>query len=302
MTDRIRTVLPLIVLSLVASTALAGVGEIEIHIIPNRQPDWYYGDGNFQLTLRSNAYTSWGSFNAYLDVDMSPDFGTSNDVEYLEIAPIFSLSKLAGLKPPGWLTDVGLTVQYNDGLMDNRYQLIPTAWLGGIVLSFGGSAMDVLDLHLLYKTFSAYEEDYEIPYLDGNQPALWPVHDVWPIKDGWQVTLEWAKTWRTGKGHEIFARGFFDYWIQSWATVEQWPDVYPGFESKGPTWLHPASSVKIVTQPQFGYRFGYANQFAVGTELELTHNLYREPDDDGEHLYRLKDFTFQMSLFFSVRF
>ncbi len=287
---------------LLAVNALAGVGELEIHTIPNRQPDWYYGDGNFQLTLRFNGYTSWGSFNGYLDVDLSPDFGTSSDVMYLELSPVFSLSKIAGLQTPDWLTDVGLTVQYNHGLMDSRYQLIPRAWLGGVVLSFGGDTIDVLDVHLLYKTFASYEEDYEIPYMDGDQPALWPVHDVWPIEDGWQITVEWANTWRTKGGHEVFIRGFVDYWVQEWKTVEQWPEAFPGFESKGPTWLRPASSGRFITQPQFGYRFGYANQFAVGTELEYTHNLYREPDDDGIHLYRMMGSTFQASLFFSVRF
>ncbi|MDQ7088385.1 MAG: hypothetical protein Q9Q13_11280, partial [Acidobacteriota bacterium] len=247
--------------------AAAGTGEVEVHAVFDRNPDWYYGSGaSYLMTLRGNGFTSWGSFNYYLDVDFKPDRSTETDTLYLEVAPILSLSKTTGMTLPRWLTDLGLTVQYNHGLADSRYQLIPQAWLFGTVLSFGGGAIDVLDVHLLRKKFKTYHEEYEIPYIDYfGYPQLATVRDDWPYEDGWQVTVEWLKTWRAGK-NEIFTRGFCDYWKQEWQVVEQWPDFYPGLMSKGPTWLAPGGEHKLICQPQVGYRFGMRGQYAVGTE------------------------------------
>ncbi len=287
----------------IGAPVLAGTNEVEFHYVFDRNPEWYYDEGNYLVTLRGNGFTSWGSFSYYVDVDFAPRHGTETDSIYLEVTPILSLSKVFGMRTGRVLTDVGLTLQYNHGLLNGRYQLIPEAWLYGVVLSFGGGGIDILDVHLLRKEYKDYHEEYELPYIDWwGYPQLATVHDVWPYEPGWQLTVEWLKTWETANGHEIFTRGFCDWWRQEWATVEQWPKYYPGKKYKGPTWLAPGGENKLLCQPQVGVRFGRDNQFAFGTELEYSRNLYRVPSDDKRYAYEYDRDAFHCSLFLSVRF
>ncbi len=298
----IRALIMTILVGTIMLPALAGVNEVEFHYVPDRNPEWYFGDGNYLMTLRGNGFTSWGSWNYYIDIDFKPDFKLETDSIYVELAPIVSMSKLFNITMPRWLTDVGLTAQFNHGLLDSRFQLIPEAWLYGVVLSFGGDKLDVLDIHLLYKAYKDYDERYEIAYIDlAGHARLAKVHDVWPYENGWQITAEWMKTWRV-KDHEIFTRGFCDYWDQEWSTVEQWPAVFPGRLSKGPTWLAPGGEKKLLCQPQIGYRFGESNQFAIGSELEYSQNLYRVLDSRAAYTYKYDSSAFQYSLFLSMRF
>ena len=290
-----------------AAPCVASVGETELHAIPGRTPDWYYGDGALQLTLRQNAYTSWGSWNSYIDLDCGPNYSADVDQLYLDMSPLVSLTKLLHFYPEKILTDVSLSVHYNAGLINNEFQPIATSWLYGVVFSFGGGVLDALDIHVLYRTFSDYKESYDFAYTQPGWGGFYQIYhydDVWPYEDSWQFSLEWSKTWRWGK-REIFTRGFVKTYKQEFVPLEQYPVDFPGRIYDHPAWLKDGAPTKIIWQPQVGLRFGNSNQYAVGSELEWTRNIYKEPWDDDNpetNYYQFIRDSVHVSVFFALRY
>jgi hypothetical protein len=277
----IRGVVSVLCLGL-AGAAQASVSEV--HILPTvaKQPRWVYGEGAVQLTAWSAGYTSWGSMGSAVDLLLGPDFTTTPTMMTVELEPVLSLPKVLGRPLPEGLvlSDVGLTAQLKGSIINERFQPMPLSLLVGPSLEFGGAWIDGLRLDLMWRMSRAYEESYEIPFLEGNGTiTMYPYDDVWPVEPGLSFGLEGFHTWSLSR-MELFARGFVDVWQQDFTEVEQWPEYRPDEVSAGPTWAVESSAWRLLAQPQLGVRVGKKRALVLAVELELAHQLYMVPETD----------------------
>ncbi len=299
-----------------ASPAQAAVSEVDLLVIPAKQPRWVYGMGTVQLSAWTAGYTAWGSLGASVDLLLGPDFDLAPSMLYFEVEPVLSIPKVLGRPiPQGYgLTDAGLTVQVKNGLVNERYQPLPLSLAIGPSLELGGTWIDGLRLDLMWRFWMPYTESYEIAYVDVDASiAEASYDDVWPIKPGLSVAVSWFHTWQLGPT-EVFTRGMVDVWQQAFREVEQWPEDRPGEHYAGPTWEVSSSSWRVLAQPQLGLRFGKTLAYSVALEVELAHQAYLVPEsdlsscvdpinsDEGSYCLRRDPFTTQVGLLAGLRF
>jgi len=296
--------------------AQAALAELDLMVVPQKQPRWVYGSGAMQISAWSTGYTSWGALSYAVDLQLSPDFETTPTMVNVEFEPVLSLSKVLGTGiPEGYgLTDAGITAQLKNGFLNDRYQPVPMSVMVGPSLEFGGAWINGLRLDLMWRYTMPYEESYSIPYMNAYGDAVQSNYDdSWPIEPGLAVGLSWHHTWAMGTT-EWFTRGFADAWQQEFTAVEQWPEDRPGEMNAGPTWAQTSSPWRALAQPQFGFRFGKSLAYAIAIELEFAHHIYLVPDADlsscvdpvssaeGIYCLRREALPAQAGLLFGLRF
>lgn len=297
-------------------TAAAAVSEFSISPTPAKQPRWVYGQGALQLGAWSAGYTSWGSLSTAVDVLLGPDYSLQPSMILVEFEPVLSIPKILGTALPerAPISDVGLTVQVDGGILSGRYQPMPMSLMVGSSLEFGGPQIDGLRLDVMWRTSQPYAESYEVPFLEGNGTiTMYPYDDVWPIKPGIALGLEGFHTWSLAR-LEVFARGFVDVYQQAYAEVEQWPEDRPGERHAGPTWEAEVAPWRMLAQPQIGVRLGKKRSQVLALELELSHHIYMVPrtelsectdpiaGDSGSYCLQREPLTVQLSPVFGLRF
>ena len=300
----------------VSGAAQASVSELNLSPTPAKQPRWVYGQGALQLTAWSSGYTSWGSMGTAVDLLLGPDFTTTPTMMAIELEPVLSGPKVLGRPLPegSVLSDVGLTAQLKGALINERFQPMPLSFMVGPSLEFGGARVDGLRLDLMWRLSRAYEESYEIPFLEGNGTiTMYPYDDVWPIEPGLSIGLEGFHTWSLSR-MELFARGFIDVWQQDFSEVEQWPEFRPDETSAGPTWAVASSAWRVLAQPQLGVRVGKKRALVLAVELELAHQIYMVPEtelssctdpissDEGSYCLQRDPLTTQVGPVLGLRF
>lgn len=299
-----------------SGSASAGVAEVDLMVIPEKQPRWSNGDGAFQMTTWAHGFTSWGSVNFSADIMFEPGYSATPNALLLEVDPVLSIPRVFNFAMPkrSPLTDFGIAFQIKQGMFANDTPAIPLSALYGISLGFGGWLIDGLDVEILRRVSKPYVENYEIAYIDeGFDVTAIAYSDSWPYEASWNVGVTWYHTWEVGNT-ELYTRGFFDYWRSQYQTVEQWPEDRPGESYAGPTWEVPTSSGRFLAQPQLGWRFGKRLNFAIGIELELSHHVYLVPEstvtdcvdpigtEEGIYCLAREPFTAQVGPYLGVRF
>ena len=263
------------------SPASAAITEVDLQIIPQKQPRWMMGDGSLALSALSTGYTSWGSVSASVDLQFAADFETTPSLFLVSATPVYSLQRLLNRPIPILgISDYGVFAQVKGGLSNSAYQPVTMRRVLGGSLSFGGGFFDILDLRVGHSAANAYTESYELSFGDGVGGVLTiPYEDSWTFGGGVSVATEWYNHWTIGKT-ELFTRGFVEAWTQPYESVEQWPDDRPGESFEGPTWLAETSPLRVLAQPSLGIRFGKRQNLIAAIEFEMTHNVYTAPRND----------------------
>ena len=76
------------------SPASAAITEVDLQVIPQKQPRWMMGDGSLALSALSTGYTSWGSVSASVDLQFAADFETTPSLFLVSATPVYSLQRL----------------------------------------------------------------------------------------------------------------------------------------------------------------------------------------------------------------
>jgi|GEM_PF-3569444 len=308
--------LALLAAILTSTPAKAALAELDLMIVPQKQPRWVYGSGTMQISAWSSGYTSWGAMSYAVDLQFDADFEANPTMVNVEFEPVASIPKLLGMAiPEGYaLTDAGLALQLKNGFLNDRYQPVPLSVALGPSIEFGGTWINGLRLDLMWRYTMPYEETYAVPYMDVYGVAVQTEYnDSWPIEPGIALGMSWHHTWPAGP-LELFTRGFADVWQQAFMPVEQWSDDRPDEVYSGPTWAQNNASWRALTQPQIGVRFGKTLAYAIALEIEMAHNIYFVPEDDlsvcvdpvatseGIYCLRREGFTAQAGLLLGLRF
>ncbi len=171
------------VLILLLASFTSFATELQIHYNKDKDPESFFGTGQYTLTLDHFAPTDWGYVFFFMDAYSKKDSVPQTDMVYYEAHLGLSFNKMFGFEQKGFIKDVYFHVE----LDDSGASYINARKLYGFDFDIDCGFFPVLQFQTLYSDESNKDSGH------------------------YQFTLVWFKPFKIGS-QDFYFRGFADYW------------------------------------------------------------------------------------------